>query len=192
MARDYAKTRPGTRAPAAKKSPRQRQEGSSRTSPGARPGSGWRFYFAGLLSGIFLSFLLYLGTLPATDSPAPGPAANAAATVPAEPPKPHFDFYTMLPQQTLDGPVEPAEVATPPPGSGPEGTELTEDEKHLAKLGYKQDLHRSWSGFSNFAISFSIISISDFVSETPTLKSPSVAMRMRLTPPSMKLSRAML
>src|SRR5215475_10551376 len=37
--------------------------------------------------------------------------------------------------------------------------ELTEDEKHLAKLGYRQDLHRSWSGFSNFAISFSIISI---------------------------------
>ena len=36
---------------------------------------------------------------------------------------------------------------------------LTEDEKHLAKLGYKQDLNRSWSGFSNFAISFSIISI---------------------------------
>src|SRR5919112_2255072 len=37
--------------------------------------------------------------------------------------------------------------------------ELTDDEKHLAKLGYKQDLNRSWSGFSNFAISFSIISI---------------------------------
>ncbi|MEP9365033.1 amino acid permease [Nocardioides sp. CN2-186] len=37
--------------------------------------------------------------------------------------------------------------------------ELTDDEKHLAKLGYKQELNRSWSGFSNFAISFSIISI---------------------------------
>jgi amino acid transporter len=33
------------------------------------------------------------------------------------------------------------------------------DEAHLARLGYKQDLDRSWSGFSNFAISFSIISI---------------------------------
>src|SRR3954447_3118131 len=38
-------------------------------------------------------------------------------------------------------------------------TELTNDEKQLAKLGYSQDLNRSWSGFSNFAISFSIISI---------------------------------
>jgi amino acid transporter len=34
-----------------------------------------------------------------------------------------------------------------------------EDEKHLAQLGYVQELQRSWSGFSNFAISFSIISI---------------------------------
>ena len=34
-----------------------------------------------------------------------------------------------------------------------------EDEAALAKLGYKQELNRSWSGFSNFAISFSIISI---------------------------------
>ncbi len=38
-------------------------------------------------------------------------------------------------------------------------TELSDDEKHLASLGYKQELNRSWSGFSNFAISFSIISI---------------------------------
>ncbi len=38
-------------------------------------------------------------------------------------------------------------------------TELSEDERRLAELGYKQELHRSWSGFSNFAISFSIISI---------------------------------
>ena len=38
-------------------------------------------------------------------------------------------------------------------------TELSKDEQHLARLGYKQDLNRSWSGFSNFAISFSIISI---------------------------------
>ncbi len=37
--------------------------------------------------------------------------------------------------------------------------ELSDDEKQLAKLGYSQELHRSWSGFSNFAISFSIISI---------------------------------
>ena len=36
---------------------------------------------------------------------------------------------------------------------------LDDDERRLAELGYKQELNRSWSGFSNFAISFSIISI---------------------------------
>ncbi len=42
----------------------------------------------------------------------------------------------------------------------PEGHEiLDDDEQHLASLGYTQELNRSWSGFSNFAISFSIISI---------------------------------
>jgi amino acid transporter len=34
-----------------------------------------------------------------------------------------------------------------------------EDESRLAQLGYKQELNRSWSGFQNFAISFTIISI---------------------------------
>jgi amino acid permease (GABA permease) len=33
------------------------------------------------------------------------------------------------------------------------------DEERLAQLGYKQELHRRLSGFSNFAVSFSIISI---------------------------------
>jgi amino acid transporter len=38
-------------------------------------------------------------------------------------------------------------------------SQLSDDERRLAELGYKQELNRSWSGFSNFAISFSIISI---------------------------------
>ena len=36
---------------------------------------------------------------------------------------------------------------------------MARDEKRLAELGYKQELRRGWSGFSNFAISFSIISV---------------------------------
>jgi amino acid transporter len=34
-----------------------------------------------------------------------------------------------------------------------------EDERALAELGYKQELKRGWSSFSNFAISFTIISV---------------------------------
>jgi cell division protein FtsN len=116
MARDFAKTRkPGSRATQRKKKAPQRQ--SSRSAPEARPGSGWRIYFGGLLSGVFLSFLLYLSALPPANKPDLGPDAAPIAAVPAEPPKPRFDFYTMLPEQTIDGPVEPAEVAKPPPGA---------------------------------------------------------------------------
>jgi amino acid permease (GABA permease) len=43
---------------------------------------------------------------------------------------------------------------TAPPPAGPSA-----DESLLAALGYKQELHRRLSGFSNFAVSFSIISI---------------------------------
>src|SRR5471030_2249324 len=39
------------------------------------------------------------------------------------------------------------------------GGTMGSDEQKLAELGYKQELNRGWSGFSNFAISFSIICI---------------------------------
>src|ERR1700759_1696103 len=41
----------------------------------------------------------------------------------------------------------------------PKGQNFTNDERLLANLGYKQELKRTWSSFSNFAISFSVISI---------------------------------
>ena len=36
---------------------------------------------------------------------------------------------------------------------------MTDDERRLAELGYRQDLSRRMSGFQNFALSFTIISI---------------------------------
>jgi amino acid transporter len=42
----------------------------------------------------------------------------------------------------------------------PEGTsDPTVDEQRLAELGYEQELERGWTRFTNFAISFSIISV---------------------------------
>jgi len=42
----------------------------------------------------------------------------------------------------------------------PEGTsDPIADEQRLAELGYKQELDRGWTRFTNFAISFSIISV---------------------------------
>ena len=37
--------------------------------------------------------------------------------------------------------------------------EVTEDVQRLHEMGYKQELARAWSGFTNFAISFTIISV---------------------------------
>ena len=39
------------------------------------------------------------------------------------------------------------------------GGNIDRDEQRLAELGYKQELNRGWSRFSNFAISFTIISV---------------------------------
>jgi amino acid transporter len=39
------------------------------------------------------------------------------------------------------------------------GRHESADEHRLAELGYKQELQRAWSSFSNFAISFTIISV---------------------------------
>jgi amino acid transporter len=46
-------------------------------------------------------------------------------------------------------------------GGGPleSGAAPTEDEQRLHELGYRQELSRAWSGFTNFAISFTIISV---------------------------------
>jgi amino acid transporter len=45
-------------------------------------------------------------------------------------------------------------MSVPPPVSA-----VDQDTARLAELGYKQELHRGMSGFSNFAVSFSIISV---------------------------------
>ena len=82
-------------------------------------GNGFRPYLAGVLTGVFLSFLVYLGTLP---NPA-DPALETGSSPPAaEIPKPRFDFYTLLPKQTLDeekkpDAVEPAADVSKPPAA---------------------------------------------------------------------------
>ncbi|MEA2412045.1 MAG: hypothetical protein QOC77_2606, partial [Thermoleophilaceae bacterium] len=49
-------------------------------------------------------------------------------------------------------------MASEPTSKQRSTTEL-DDEQQLAALGYKQELSRAWSGFTNFAISFTIISV---------------------------------
>lgn len=105
MAKDYAKKRSSSsrKAPAHKKP-------AARAAAPASSGNGLRWYGAGVLTGLFLSFLLYLGTLPPAGAPQQQQAGSEES--PAESaPKPRFDFYTMLPEQTIEEDVAPAEPA---------------------------------------------------------------------------------
>src|SRR5947209_4495352 len=53
-----------------------------------------------------------------------------------------------------------AGVASPPAGAGPPTAAATKsDTEQLHELGYAQELSRRMGGFSNFAVSFTIISI---------------------------------
>ena len=112
MAQDFAKRKrvaSGKNTPARRKQPQRRSGGRQSPKP---TGSGWRWYGAGVLTGVFLSFLLYLGSLPTPDGTTQ--EATGGPQAEAQPPKPRFDFYSMLPGQTTDVEVEPApEVVKP-------------------------------------------------------------------------------
>jgi len=110
---DFAKRKTSTggkkTAPAKTQARRHPQESEPR-------GRGLRLYFSGLLTGVFLSFIGYLSTLPQSTDGLEEPAAAPAPEVP----KPRFDFYTTLPAQKIaveEKPeaVEPAAVVAKPP-----------------------------------------------------------------------------
>ncbi|HEY6131102.1 MAG TPA: SPOR domain-containing protein [Halioglobus sp.] len=119
MAQDFAKRKPNT---GAKKASGQKAQARRTSSESQSHGKGFRLYLAGVLTGVFLSFLGYLGTLPdPVDPNKDGSTAQPAVEVP----KPRFEFYTLLPKQTLDGEeletVEPAaDVSKPPAVAVPE------------------------------------------------------------------------
>jgi amino acid transporter len=58
----------------------------------------------------------------------------------------------------VPGPRRREKSVTPPEGIS-DVDQVKSDEERLAELGYKQELSRTWSAFTNFAISFTIISV---------------------------------
>ncbi|MFT6274822.1 MAG: hypothetical protein ACJAZ0_000911 [Halioglobus sp.] len=108
MARDYAKKpKPAARRP---RTTAKKKSGSPKKSGSVI--SGWQWFGAGLLTGIFFSFIVYLGSLPPDIQAGITTAQESTATAQKEPPKPRFDFYTLLPEQTMDVEIDPAEVVT--------------------------------------------------------------------------------
>jgi cell division protein FtsN len=112
MARDYAKggkrRKPATR----------RKSGKSAASG---RGGALRAYFAGLLSGVFISFLVYLATLPPGESPGVAEAPTPQPK-PAEP-EVSFEFYERLKEQRVEveaPAVEPAANVARPREAAPD------------------------------------------------------------------------
>lgn len=112
MAQDFAKRKKGTssKKAAPRKAQAQRHSGDTPSR-----GRGVRLYLTGVVTGVFLSFLAYLGTLPKPTEP--GQEVASTEQPAAEIPKPRFEFYTMLPQQTMEveQPPEPVEPAADVP-----------------------------------------------------------------------------
>jgi cell division protein FtsN len=124
MAQDFAKRRQttGAKKPAARKVQAQRREEENQPR-----GKGFRLFMTGVLTGMFLSLLIYLNTLPKPIEPGQEVATAPQPEAEAEIPKPRFEFYTMLKEQTMEveeeaEPVEPAaDVSKPPaPTAAPE------------------------------------------------------------------------
>lgn len=108
MPQDFAKRKPGN---AAKKAPVRKSQAQRHPSETPARGKSLRLYLTGVLTGVFLSFLLYLGTLhPAAQ---PGQEVAGAAPVEAVPeiPKPSFTFYKILPEQSMEEEPEVVEPA---------------------------------------------------------------------------------
>ena len=120
MGQDFAKRKQGK---STRKAPARKTQAQRRSGEGQSRGKGLRLYVAGVLTGVFLSFIGYLGTLP--DS-----AVSATETGTPEQPevviqRPRFDFYTNLTQESIDevqDQVEPAADVRKPPTA----TELPE------------------------------------------------------------------
>ena len=113
MAQDFAKQKQGK---STRKAPARKTQAQRRSGEGQSRGKGLRLYVAGVLTGVFLSFIGYLGTLP-------DPAVSATETGTPEQPevviqRPRFDFYTNLTQESIDevqDQVEPAADVSKPP-----------------------------------------------------------------------------
>ena len=123
MGRDYAKQGNSGR----KKPPARRKTAASTRNDKPQSSSGWRWYGAGVVTGVFLSFLAYLGSLPPADTTGASEQGTQAAAEPA-PPKPRFDFYNILPEQSL-------EDETPPPESARPAVNTTAREYYLLQAG---------------------------------------------------------
>lgn len=106
----------------------------ARAKPKRKPVPGWVFLLAGLLLGLFVALLVYLGQSgsgagqsSATGITPPSSRMSDTRDVRKEqgreipnPPKPRFDFYTLLPEMEVVVPeADPVTAPSPPASAEP-------------------------------------------------------------------------
>lgn len=109
---------------------------------------------AGLLIGLFVAFLVYIKSQPKPDEPVyvqetlpppvaavqeePGDVHQDEATASPQPPKPRFDFYTLLPEMEVVIPEEEITAGlkqkTPPPAVKPAAATPASKAEAVAKI----------------------------------------------------------
>ncbi len=99
----------------------RQQRRNQRNNQPATP--GWAWLLAGLVAGLFVAFLVYLqGQSTQQPSLPPPPAQKEVRAAPGQkpaeetPPRPRFDFYTILPEMEIPAPEpDPEARGVPPP-----------------------------------------------------------------------------
>ncbi len=102
---------------------------------------GWVWLFTGVVTGLFVAFLVHLASIPPREDPG-GVQMPTAATEDAEEEGsgPRFDFYAVLPQMEVILPKrdrdDDASEQTPAPRTpGDRGTELADGESYMLQAG---------------------------------------------------------
>lgn len=90
---------------------RRKTRGASRKQKDSHHGGGLRPYLAGVATGLFAAFMLYLATLPPEEGQ--GFENEPVAAVPTPAPSPKYEFYELLPEQDITVDVDPAELPKP-------------------------------------------------------------------------------
>jgi cell division protein FtsN len=90
---------------------RKSSRGASRQSAPEQSSSGLRWYGAGIATGLFLAFLLYMVTLPPEGGSAVGPQPVASSVT--EVPAPEYEFFEVLPSQSITVDIDPADLPKP-------------------------------------------------------------------------------
>lgn len=90
---------------------RKSSRGASRQQSREPSGGRMNAYLAGVASGLFLAFLVYLASLPPQAGPQDGAAPEAAKR--PRTPSPEFEFFEVLPSQEITVEVDPADLPKP-------------------------------------------------------------------------------